>query len=122
MISKAKWDWESEYQDLQIALADNLYVDTFAFADSPAVQRAAINLGYDAIAYEDVFAGGKDASEELLGIRVNKLAGIRMEWDPTDGKTVPMHTTLRILDETIIKAVWSFPTKEVLANPWAIQR
>jgi hypothetical protein len=123
MLSKALWDWDGEFEDEAIVnVADKLYIDTFAFADTPAVQRAAIKLGYDSIAYVDAFVGGTDASKVLFGVPVKDLVGVRMEWDFVAGnRKIPTHLTLRVLDERIIKQRWSFPTKEVLASPWSVR-
>lgn len=122
MLSKALWDWDGEFEDEAVTnIANRLYIDNFAFADAPAVQRAAIKLGYDSIAYVDAFAGGADASKELFDVPVNKLVGVRMEWDIVAGnKKIPTHLTLRILDDRIVKQRWSFPTSDVLAAPWSV--
>lgn len=93
--------------------ASRLRADTFVFADAPAVQRAARRLGFDAIAYEDVFEGGVSASPILLGTPVDALDGVSMKRD-MNGRLVPVHRTIRPLDPGLFEPVWTRGAQEVL--------
>ena len=104
------YEWENEPT---LETASRLLADTFIFADSPAVQRAAKALGYESIAYVDVFAGGEQASEDLLGCPVEDLTGVEMETD-LENSEVPTHWTMRPLDTSIIQNVESLPTAQVV--------
>jgi hypothetical protein len=106
-VARDNWDEEPE-----VETADYLTADTFIFADAPAVQKAARRLGYNALIYPDVFAGGGDASEELLGKEVDDLYGIEMAYD-LDDDFVPTHTTFRVLDPSAILGVTTTPTEDV---------
>lgn len=100
--------WEDEPT---LETASCLWADTFVFADSPAVQRAAKAQGYDSIAYVDVFAGGEYASADLLGCPVWDLSGVE---EDTEDKGVPVHWTVRPLDMKIIKLLESVPTEQIV--------
>lgn len=93
--------------------ASRLIADTFIFADTPAIQKAARRLGYDCIVYEDVFAGGTDAAPELLNVEARDIAGIQMRFD-IENELVPVHDTYRPLDEKAITRLWSRPAEEIL--------
>lgn len=110
-ISRFRDDWE---YNLSIEFADRLIADTFVFADAPAVQRAALALGFDTLQYEDVFQGGELAAKDLFGIdNVEILAGIEYSID-LKGDEVPSHETIRILDPSKISQIVSTPTNAVL--------
>jgi len=104
----AQWDYEPTLET-----ASQLWADTFIFADTPAVQRAAKAQGYDSIAYVDLFAGGERASEWLLGCSVWGLSGVESDTDLEDNE-VPVHWTIRPLNNKIIKIVESVPAEQIL--------
>lgn len=112
LVSLAKEEWNYEPN---IKTANYLIADAFIFADAPAVQRAALALGYDALIYSDVFQGGEDAARELLGKNVQELPGIEIQRD-LNGKRVPTHITVRPLSADVIIDAVSFPTEELLAG------
>jgi hypothetical protein len=113
LISVARdedWDYEPT-----IEVANRILADSFIFVDAPAVQKAALRLGYTSIIYQDVFAGGTSASKTLLGKDVEDLEGIEMEYD-LDNEEVPTHKTFRVLDPEAISDVVSEPTEDVLGS------
>jgi len=111
--TRISWVLRDQFDDdPSIETARNLEADTFIFADAPAVQRAAIALGYDALFYPDVFAGGT-VSEELLGCPVEYLDGVWEEMD-LEMEDVPSHWSVRILDPKVIKQTITTPTKVIL--------
>jgi len=105
-IAREEWD-----ADPSISTGYRVAADTFIFADAPAVQRAAIAQGYDAIVYPDVFQGGEDASEKLFGCDVTDLDGV-WEAEDLDDDDVPMHWTLRLIDPSIVVSQDATPTAE----------
>ena len=107
-IAREEWD-----ADPSISTGYRVAADTFIFADAPAVQRAAIAQGYDAIVYPDVFQGGEDASEKLFGCDVTDLDGV-WEAEDLDDDDVPMHWTLRLIDPSIVVSQDATPTAEIL--------
>ena len=111
--TRISWYLRDAFEDEpSIRTAQNLEADTFIFADTPAVQRAAIALGYDALFYPDVFAGGT-VSEELLGCPVEFLDDV---WEDMDIEMddVPSHWSVRILDPRVIKQTITTPTEVIL--------
>lgn len=110
MITLARDDWDF---DPGLETADLLIADTYIFADAPAIQRAAAQLGHDALTYPDVFQGGEDAAQELLGCRVGQLDGVTFDTD-LNGRTVPQHLTLRVLDPALVVNAAATPTAQVL--------
>jgi hypothetical protein len=103
ILHPAKEDFELEPTLEQAA---RLVADSFIFADSPAVCRAAIALGYDAIVYDDVCNGCPGAAKDLFGITELESIGIDEEWD-IEMEDVPVHETYRPLIEG--QVVWQKP-------------
>lgn len=112
MITLAREDWDF---DPGFDTAELLIADTYIFADAPAVQRAALRLGYDVLTYPDVFDGGEAAARELLGCDVYRLDGITEEMD-LNGRFVPQHLTLRLLDPAAVAGIASTPTAQLLGQ------
>ncbi len=108
-LFKEEFDWTGG----GVEIADRFVADTFIFADAPAVQRAARALGYEAIQYEDVFAGGTSAAPELLGLEVEELQGVDESMDIEDD-VVPVHDTYRALTDTAIVPTGAVRTAELL--------
>lgn len=90
-----EWDYSPSIEE-----ADRVVADTFIFADAPAVQRAALRLGYDWLTYRDVFEGGRSASIDLLKTTVGELEGVKWERD-LNWEKVPTHQTYRLLNTNI---------------------
>jgi hypothetical protein len=101
-------DWASSFE-----VADRLTADTFIFADAPAVQKAAIRMGYEALAYPDVFDGAEKASRTLLGLEVDDLEGVERAYD-IDGERVPTHRTFRPLIQEALEPVETVLTRVLL--------
>lgn len=101
------------YEDFQDdpSVARRVLADTYAFADAPVVRTAALRLGFDAIRYPDVFAGGPRALEELMGIEPEEVDCLSEEWDDVaeteGGDWVWTHETIRPLVDDIIRIEWS---------------
>ena len=96
-----------------MATARRFVADSFAFADSPTVQRLLRERGYGAIRYTDVFAGSTRAAPKLLGVEAEEVPGIELEND-LDWEEVPAHVTVRPL--VPMHELWSKPAREVLAE------
>lgn len=109
-FARESWDDAPE-----LASADLLAADVYAFVDAPAVQRAALARGHDVIIYADVFAGGEDAATQLLGCDVNELDGVEEAVD-LKGEIVPAHHTVRLLDPAAITAIEATPTATLLGR------
>jgi len=110
LISEFKDEFE---WDGSLDTAEHLTADTFIFADAPAVQRAALKLGYEVLMYPDVFAGGEFVAEKLLGIEVYDLKGVEEDRD-LDGEYIPTHETFRPLVEGAVVPVQAVLTSELL--------
>jgi hypothetical protein len=108
MISMARDEW-----DYDRSVADRFEVDTYALADTPAVQRAALAAGYEAMSYHDVFAGGEYASKELFNRPVETLDGVEIQRD-IKFERVPTHWTYRPLVPSAVEVLRSMPVQEVL--------
>ncbi len=112
-MARDSWDYSPD-----LDTADRVLADTFIFADSPTVQKVAVRLGYDAFVYKDVFAGGKDATKELLGMDVASVPGIEMEYDlhtnNDRSRRVPVHRTFRPLTAEAVIDIATLPTVEVI--------
>jgi len=120
-ISELKWELEGISDKKEVEQeADRLIADTFIFADAPAVQRAAVNLGYKALYYPDVFQGGEFVAPKLLGIDVYGLQGVERQWD-LEMEKVPVHETYRPLVAGAIIPVESVLTRDLLATVSAEQ-
>lgn len=109
LMSEAREDWDWQGSEV----ADRVLVDTYALADTPAVQRAAIAAGFEALSYWDVFAGGEYGARELLGVEVEQLDHVSTLWG-LDGRYVPTHWTYRPLVASAIQIVGSVPTASLL--------
>jgi hypothetical protein len=110
VISLAREGW---LYDPLLETADLLTADTFIFADAPAVQRAALARGHDALVYVDVFQGGEGAAKELLDCPIRDLDGIDESTD-LDGVWQTVHDTVRILDPAVIVEMSAVPTASLL--------
>jgi hypothetical protein len=115
LISEARDEWEYDKQS-----ADRFEVDAYALADSPAVQRAALAAGYEALSYRDVFQGGEWASKRLFNEEVDNLDGVEMERD-IKSELVPTHWTYRPLVPSAIEIVRSLPAEEALHASGLVQ-
>jgi len=104
-----------ECADNPLETAGRLIADTFIFADAPAVQRAAIKMGYEAMFYWDLFQGAEHASKQLLGIEAEHLKGV--EWDhDIDGERTLVHETYRVLVDHAVIQTRSVSVKELLRD------
>jgi hypothetical protein len=112
LISEARDDWDVEPT---LETAGRVIADTYIFADAPAVQKAAVQLGYDGLIYRDVFLGGDSASRELLGEDVEDLDGIEMQYDLKDDDEVPTHLTARPLGDAVVSYLWAAPSESLVA-------
>lgn len=88
-------------------------IDAFAVADVAVFRNVCRRLGYEGVTYQDVFVGGTNAAPELLGCDVDKLEGVREEWD-IDDEEVPVHETFRPLNKEVLVDRESTPTEELL--------
>lgn len=105
--------WRDEF-DWDTDVVNELRADTYIFADAPAVRRAAIKLGFDAVQYDDVFSGGPSAAKELLGCdSIYQMEGVDKDWD-LENEYVPLHTTIRPLHKDAIVNTESVSTESVL--------
>jgi hypothetical protein len=110
--------WREDFQmysDGDDNLLGRIIADTFIFADAPAVQRAALALGYEAIKYSDVFVGGTYAAPKLFGKDVDGeyLQGVDMEYD-LEGEDVPTHVTYRPLTPGAIQPTGAMRSLELM--------
>jgi hypothetical protein len=94
--------------------AEQLEVDTYAFADSKRVQNIAERLGYTSIVYLDTF-GGAFAAKDLLGIDPDDIECIESVID-LDGDWINAHETIRPLAGAKIEPVWERPGQELAAE------
>lgn len=108
LLSEAREDFRYDP-----SVVDRVFVDSFALADAPAVQRAALAAGYDAIVYRDVFEGGRGAAEVLLGKDVLDLDGVEEDED-LSGEMVPTHLTIRPLDSSRVFIIEKELSQDVL--------
>lgn len=108
LLSEAREDFRYDP-----GVVDRVFVDSFALADAPAVQRAALAAGYDAIVYRDVFEGGRGAAEVLLGKDVLDLDGVEEDED-LSGEMVPTHLTIRPLDSSRVFIIEKELSQDVL--------
>jgi hypothetical protein len=99
-----------EYDD---EIGEQLVADAYIFADAPRFKIVAQRLGYDVVAYQDVFAGGVDAAEELLHCGIYDMDGVDEEQDLSD-EFVPVHMTYRPLHDGAITIVKALPVTQVL--------
>lgn len=116
LISEVKDEFQSaSFDGIKEALtvADRIEADTFIFADAPAVTRAALKLGYEVMWYPDVFAGGEFGAPPLLGMNVEDLQGVEMDYDIEDDE-IATHDTYRPLVEGAVIPVESVLTSELL--------
>lgn len=109
-IARDAWD-----DNPTVTTAENLEADAFIFADAPAVQKAAIRLGYDSLLYVDAFGGGEYAAPPLLGCPVADLSGVEIDYG-MDNELVPTHWTLRLLNQDCIESMTPTPTDEIVGH------
>lgn len=113
LIRDFRDDFDDYYEVKEVMeLSQRLVADTFIFADAPAFRIAAKRLGYAAVLYEDVFAGGAVASEALLGcdteeLEIGEALDLEDEW-------VPTHDTIRPIQPDAIVLMESVPAKSLL--------
>lgn len=105
------WEVLPNFEDDAVETAKTLVIDTFALADLATVRNIARRLGYQAIAYDDVFVGGEYAAPKLLGCDVQDI--VDEQWDLED-EDVPVHRTIRPLHKGVIKDIEAVPTAELL--------
>lgn len=95
------------------AAGDLFFADTYVFADSPSVRKAARRLGYDALGYQDIFEGTDEAADRLLGCDVLDLEEVD-EAPDINAQDVAVHQTIRPLHPEALVPLGSVPTVEVL--------
>jgi hypothetical protein len=94
-----------------IDMTSNVIADTFIFVDAPAIQRALLRMGYDAVAYVDVFGGAEYASRDLFDMDEEDLfsvEGVWQEYDIEDDE-VFVHESYRLLEPTAVQKTMSMP-------------
>lgn len=114
--ARDRFDLSDSPSEVLDELSD-LYVDTFALADVPAVQRAAIAQGYDALVYEDIMGAAEHAMPELLGVRPKDVPCLAENTD-IQSKRVWTHATVRLLPGAIVSPLGTMtPDKALLKMP-----
>ena len=109
-MAKDDWEHARSYAD-KLEVSKQLYADTFVFADVPIIGQTAQDLGYDSLVYTDLFPNGEETAEDVFGCEI---------WEMLDGdmgldeEYVPVHETIRILDESVIKSVSTELTLDIL--------
>lgn len=113
LIGELKDAFEFDGRHFLVSHANRLTADTFIFADAPAVQRAALKLGYQAISYPDLFVGGETAAKQLLDMEVEDLQGVQIQRD-IDSDDVPTHETIRPLAKSSVEPIKAVRTLDLL--------
>lgn len=113
LIGELKDAFEWDDRHFLVSHANRLTADTYIFADAPAVQRAAVKLGYEAISYPDLFVGGESAAKQLLDMEIEDLQGIQMQRD-IDSDEVPTHETIRPLTKGAVEPIKAVRTLDLL--------
>ena len=102
--------------DPSLSTTSNVVADTFIFVDAPKVQKAIRHMGYDIIAYVDVFAGAQYAASDLFGMdeeEVMNQEGLWEDYDIEDDEVV-VHESYRILEPGVISGVETMPVAEAV--------
>lgn len=99
--------------DPTMETASRFMADSFAFADSPTVQRLLTSRGYGAVRYLDAFEGARFATKKLFGVGPDELDGVHVA-DDIDLEEAFAHVTVRPF--TLLDPLWSRPSGEVLMS------
>lgn len=115
-FANSEWFYSDDDDETVFDWASRILVDSFAFADAPAVQREAVRQEFTAIEYQDAFEGGERAFRDLAGIEdpdiiecVETAFSVESEWD-----NILTHRTVRPTNLDHIAWEWQAPAQAVL--------